>query len=148
MKTCRVCAESKPLDEFYTHPRMADGHLGQCKTCHIAFKKARDVADPEASARKRAKWSRDARLRQYGITQDDYEALFAEQAGKCAICGASEAGGWGGMLPVDHDHETGAVRGLLCHNCNGGLGQFGDDPDRLIAAAMYLLARQNVLGRF
>lgn len=71
----------------------------------------------------------------YGITLEDYEAMMATQGGVCAICEASP-----GLrrLNVDHDHETGAIRGLLCEICNRALGGFKDDPDLLSAAARYL----------
>lgn len=156
MKTCTKCGTEQPLSEFYELKaghggRVNPGHMPECKTCNIAraaAHNARKLAEnPEKVIADRARWARNARLRQYGITQEDYDRLFAEQDGRCAICGTTEAGAWGGLLPVDHSHETGEVRGLLCHNCNGGLGQFGDDPDRLIAAAAYLLSRQNVLGQ-
>jgi predicted nucleic acid-binding Zn ribbon protein len=76
----------------------------------------------------------------YGVTQDQYEAMLAAQDGVCAICRSAE---WpapvkGGRPHVDHSHASGKVRGLLCGHCNNGLGQFGDDPARLRAAADYL----------
>lgn len=151
MKTCNTCEELKPLDEFYKQPRMRDGHFNRCKLCdrvaaRESMRRHRETR-PAEHAEKRAVWARNARLRQYGLTTSQYDELLAEQDGKCAICGNVEAGAWGGRLPVDHDHVTGDVRGLLCHSCNGGLGQFGDDPERLLAAAAYLLSRQNVLGQ-
>lgn len=58
--------------------------------------------------------------------------MLAEQGGLCAVCKVAPA------AHVDHDHATGAVRALLCFNCNGGLGQFKDDPKVLHAAAYYV----------
>ena len=72
----------------------------------------------------------------YGITPRDLFALLRECSG-CAICG-------GPTVPapfVDHDHATGAVRGLLCMHCNFGIGHFRDDPDLLRAAIEYLAPR-------
>lgn len=68
------------------------------------------------------------------LTADEYDALSERQGGRCAICGDVPKG----RLVVDHDHETGKVRGLLCNFCNAALGFFRDDPHRLIAAANYL----------
>lgn len=94
------------------------------------------AADPEKY--------RDGRLRyQFGITLDEYRAKESEQEGKCAICGC--ACPTGRSLAVDHNHETGEVRGLLCANCNRAIGLLKEDPDRLLAAAAYLLRYQNVL---
>jgi hypothetical protein len=155
MKTCTRCGVEKPLTDFYPlkpgHGRRVNpGHSPECKTCNIARARAHQdrqrASDPEKYKADRARWARNRRLREYGITQADYDVLFEQQDGRCAICGRAESGAWGGLLPVDHDHKTGEVRGLLCHHCNGGLGQFGDDPDRLLAAAAYLLSRQDVLG--
>jgi len=65
--------------------------------------------------------------------------MIDEQGGLCAICGKPASGkGHCSRLHVDHDHKTGAVRGMLCHRCNAGLGQFGDDSLVLEAALAYL----------
>lgn len=86
---------------------------------------------------------RDSRLRRtFGIGADEFDALLAEQGGGCAICQSRIGDSAGRRLAVDHCHDSGAVRGLLCSACNLGLGKFGDDPDRLERAAVYLRARQ------
>lgn len=72
--------------------------------------------------------------RLYGITLAEFNEMVTDQGGRCAICGVDPP-----RLVVDHDHESGVVRGLLCDSCNNGLGRFRDDPDALMAAAAYLL---------
>jgi hypothetical protein len=86
----------------------------------------------------------------YGITPDEYDAMYERQSGRCAICGEPKdpwepGGGVKGrnrFLVVDHDHTDNRVRALLCWNCNCGLGQFRDNPAILHAAIMYLRAQQ------
>lgn len=87
----------------------------------------------EPSRRYRKNWE----LRKlYGITIEDYDRILCEQGGGCAICGKAAGNR---KLAVDHDHLTGEVRGILCLLCNTAIGKFGDDPERLILAALYLL---------
>jgi len=74
--------------------------------------------------------------RVYGVTLDDFNAMVVAQGGRCAICEREPSGPRG--LHIDHDHGTGAIRGLLCNNCNNGLGRFQDNPETLMAAAEYL----------
>lgn len=79
--------------------------------------------------------------RRYGLTADEYAEMYAEQGGLCAICQQPETMTYRGKvktLCIDHDHESGKVRGLLCASCNFALGKFYDDPVRLRAAADYL----------
>lgn len=71
----------------------------------------------------------------YGVTPEAFERMFAEQGGVCAICGG--LGGKKGLC-VDHDHETGKVRGLLCGFCNNGIGHFKDSSAIAQVAANYL----------
>jgi hypothetical protein len=82
---------------------------------------------------------RDRRLRrEYGLTLEAFRALLAGQGGRCAICKTDKpikGKGW----CVDHDHSTGAVRGVLCHLCNVGIGALQDDPTVVSAAAFYLM---------
>ena len=73
----------------------------------------------------------------YSITQEDYNSLFVAQEGRCAICGKHQSE-VSRTLAVDHDHETGEIRGLLCHSCNVVLGLMADDPGTLRSAADYL----------
>lgn len=75
-----------------------------------------------------------AKVIKYGVTPETHQAMFVAQVGLCRICGESVTM----RSPIDHDHSTGEVRGLLCFGCNVGLGHFGDDPARLRAAAAYL----------
>lgn len=74
-------------------------------------------------------------LRKYGITLDDYQKLYDEQNGVCAICGKPCDLG---RLAVDHDHETGRIRGLLCRRCNTAIGLLGDSLDGVLRAVDYL----------
>lgn len=76
--------------------------------------------------------SRAKTLRQYGLTEESFEAMKEAQGHGCAICGR------GDDLVVDHNHDTGQVRALLCRGHNAALGQFGDDPQLLRSAARYL----------
>lgn len=74
--------------------------------------------------------------KKYGITEGQYIAMLEKQSGKCAICEKEPAEGK--YLCVDHDHNSGAVRGLLCRNCNAAIGQLNDSVDMLNRAITYL----------
>lgn len=80
-------------------------------------------------------WARN--LSRYGMTAEDYAALSDAQGGVCAVCGRPPSRT---RLAVDHDHETGRVRGLLCQHCNRGLGLLGDDPTLMRKLAAYVEA--------
>ena len=78
------------------------------------------------------------RLRtRYGITLDNYNEMFIKQDGKCAICGNHQSETKTALV-VDHCHSTGKVRGLLCGNCNRGIGCLKDDIENLRCAILYL----------
>lgn len=163
-RRCTDCGELKLLSEYYIHPRNTSGHGRQCKSCHRAKavkrrandlekhrKKSRDyraknLEHVKAKSRERYKknpdkW-RDGTLRaKYGITLEEYNRRYAEQGGKCAVCKLPpNPKNIIKTLAVDHDHETGAVRGLLCGWCNTGLGQFQDSPLHLFNTVPYLCA--------
>jgi len=74
----------------------------------------------------------------YGLSIDDYEQMLLAQGGRCAVCGSREPGGHDTYFSVDHCHNTGKVRALLCNGCNTGIGQLKDDPELLERAAAYL----------
>jgi len=92
-------------------------------------------------------------VERYGIDRVGYERLVQIHSNRCAICGTDSPGAGYDRWSIDHDHGCcpgsescgRCVRGLLCRNCNVGLGHFNDDPDRLLAAAAYVLSRANVL---
>jgi hypothetical protein len=75
--------------------------------------------------------------RKYGITLERFEEMLEEQGGACAICRTDDPGG-SGTWHVDHDHETGRVRGLLCVRCNVAIGLLHDDLNLLRQAISYI----------
>jgi hypothetical protein len=124
-KRCSQCLTWKPPSEFYVTRKLqrnTDGRSSYCSRCD------RNLII----------------VRRYGITVDRYDEMLAEQGGGCAICrrppGATS-------LHVDHDHKCcptrkkscgRCVRGLLCEDCNRGIGMLKDDPELLIRAAEYV----------
>jgi len=135
---CSKCGEDKPLSEYHKNKTNANGHHATCKLCHIAVESAR-YEHNKGRMRDRA------RERTFGLDPGQYDKMLAEQGGVCAICGQAETSTYKGMvraLAVDHSHETGDNRLLLCAACNMGIGCLGDDPDRLLAAAAYLIQHE------
>jgi hypothetical protein len=91
-----------------------------------------------ANKAKHAANTRRGKLRkQYGITPEQYDDMLQAQGHRCAIC-RTDAPGGRGFWHVDHCHGTGRVRGILCHGCNTGLGNFRDNPVSLAYAIEYL----------
>jgi hypothetical protein len=102
----------KPESDYHRNAARADGLLAYCKPC----------------------WAAIGREHRYGITQEEFDQLMVEQDGACAICVNPFI-----LAPhVDHCHATGSVRGLLCTNCNTGLGKFRDSVENLQRAIAYL----------
>lgn len=100
---------------------------------NIERSRKREQAYKEANREKVAENQRRWKLkRKYGLTPDAYRALLEAQSGKCAVCKVND------VAHVDHDHSTGLVRGLLCRECNIGLGNFRDSISFLLSAAQYL----------
>ncbi|MFD8914437.1 endonuclease VII domain-containing protein [Streptomyces sp. NPDC059575] len=113
-KRCPQCAVVKPHSDWERNKSSSDGWASYCRPC-------------------RAKRNEESRLkRQYGLTSAERDAMIASQRGLCVICLNAPA------AHVDHCHKTGRVRGVLCFNCNSGLGLLRDDPDAARRAAAYL----------
>lgn len=99
----------------------------------LASQRARRKANP---AKYSALYLASMRRRRYGISPEDFQGMLEAQAGLCAICcEPMRPGRW---THVDHNHETGRVRGLLCHSCNLGIGHLKEDPLRFDAASSYV----------
>jgi hypothetical protein len=128
MKRCPDCGEVLPRDAFVRNRTTKDGVGAYCRPCQNAR---------AAESRQRLHGgSRHYHLkRRYGIGAVEVEEMLESQGWACPICATTLTAK---TCHVDHDHKTGAVRGILCFNCNGGLGQFRDDPRALRQATAYL----------
>lgn len=91
--------------------------------------------NPQKASQKRRK----ATLAQYNLTPQGFQDILNKQGGKCAICGSNNPNHWSGRFHVDHCHDTGMVRGLLCASCNTGIGLLQENPEILKNAIDYLL---------
>lgn len=113
MKQCSKCKVWALPSAFQVNDKTKTGFDSWCKGC------------------KKLSW----RLYKYDLTEEQYNNLIVSET--CAICGGNATDG-DHQMPIDHDHKTGRVRGLLCTHCNKGLGAFRDNPSFLRAAANYL----------
>ena len=135
---CKGCQTA--LDAENTYP----SNLSRCKSCILidnrAYNKTARFEDYQLGwlAQNPRKHRGYVLKLRYGITIDEYEAMLAEQGGGCAGCGSVVLDRSGRNLAVDHDHETGLVRGLLCQACNSILGRVRDNASVLRRLADYL----------
>ena len=100
----------------------------------VAWQHCRTKGEEHKARRSR----NDNYVRRYGITLDEYGAMYAAQGGCCALCEKPLD-----KAHVDHCHNTNKVRGILCPSCNKGIGFFGDDPALLEKAASYVRSHQD-----
>jgi NMD protein affecting ribosome stability and mRNA decay len=140
-KVCSRCGEEKPITEFYRRSASPDGLNAACKECvrqAAAERRRKQHATKVLEEAQKADARKERNLqRLYGISLDDYEQMFYAQDRRCAIC-RRPADDFQRDLAVDHNHVTGEVRGLLCPDCNRGLGGFQDDVNLLRKAIKYL----------
>ena len=113
LKFCGDCGSLKPMSDFTPSDFRHDGRHPICRVCNNA--------------------------RRYGITAAQFEALWTQHNGKCAVCATLLVRNKRNGFAIDHKHGTKIVRGLLCNNCNLAIGHFGDDPDLCVKASLYLL---------
>ncbi|MGH2702251.1 MAG: endonuclease VII domain-containing protein [Actinomycetota bacterium] len=122
---CSDCRERKPASQFPRNKRSSSGYHCYCKSCHNSRNRR--------FVKSRYGDSRHYHLRgRYGLGSEEVQALIRTQNGLCAVCLER------GATQVDHCHETGSVRGVLCLLCNAAMGAFHDDPDLIRAAISYL----------
>jgi hypothetical protein len=145
LKRCQHCKQEKSYEQFHKSKGAYDGLKRVCKTCSYENHSHWRQNNKQYAAEQQKKWrtanpERSAdhgRKHHYGVPLGTYAAMLAEQKGRCAICATEEPRGKG-TFHIDHCHFSGRTRGLLCHNCNVGLGNFKHDPKFLSNAINYL----------
>jgi len=116
---CNACGEEKDSSEFYARKSTPRGFRYECKICE----------------------NHRRNVNRYGITKEDFKKLYEQQEGACAVCGKFLE--YNGLdTHIDHDHDTGKVRGILCSNCNTALGLLKENVEIILALAMYKLASE------
>ena len=161
MKICSKCkGDPQPLDNFHKSKRLSQGRRAWCKVCErdqhkewvelnpekiAAIDKKYNETHPGVQNAKHKEWMKQhpevvnaKRLKKrYGLSMDQYRSLFVAQNDSCAICKRNKTINELG-LHVDHNHNSGKVRGLLCPSCNQALGLLQDNPELCRLAAIYI----------
>ena len=131
-RECTVCKNTYPLNNFYKNKFGKFKRQARCKPCNKFY----DYKIDKNSKLKKA----------YGITLNQYNDMLSKQNGKCMICLVDNNGFYNNKqkaFAVDHCHTTGKIRGLLCNDCNVGIGLLKDNIDLLNNAIKYLNKSRN-----
>lgn len=161
---CTLCQTMKTADDFYNDSSRENGKANRCKACSRKYNQEAYRRDPEKSHARIRAWHAKNKGRvafkrrtperreqikyavaknHYGITKNQILEMRQVQQDRCLICSASLVK----KFHIDHNHETTAVRGLLCLLCNVGMGSFKDNPSLLRRAAFYLESRSEFDAR-
>lgn len=150
-RICQKCKESKPLLKFHNDKSDKLGKHRRCKECMKGYRQNFNAQQMRVRKDTAKKWYEENKKRclssgrnnwlkrKYGITTAEYNTLLEKQGRRCAICERSDTDrNRQRYFPVDHDHSTGVIRGILCDQCNKGLGHFKDNPIFLRKAISYV----------
>lgn len=133
-KKCAVCGVVKPK-EFFGLRLNGRYFRANCKKCESKRSQEWNNRNKERVSEKNR---RTGLRRYYGMTEGDFDEMLKTQNGVCAICGRLSEHKAKQNLCVDHDHTTGAVRGLLCSFCNSAIGYLSDNPERAMNVVKYI----------
>lgn len=128
---CIKCGLKKPIGEFRKDFRIKRGYSRTCKKCWATYNREHYLRVGKSGSGKYQTF-------RASITHEEYLDILDAQDGVCAICGKKEISTRKGRLCIDHDHQSGKIRGLLCMKCNAGLGMFNDNESLLFDAITYL----------
>jgi hypothetical protein len=130
IKACSSCRKFFDASHFHPESRAKDGLNSSCRACRNKLALKWQQQNPRSK--------RNTHLKsKFGITIEQFDSLLKTQNNCCAICMSPTPKGRG-TFHVDHCHKTGTIRGLLCHDCNTGIGKFGDNIEALRKAVNYL----------
>lgn len=149
MEVCKRCGIKRSYIDFHIVKECRGGRRPVCKFCIRKQQKKRYDDNAEFARARQRKWhtdnpraSRGSKLKStYGITIEQYDAMFISQGGICLICGCPETVKRNGKiknLSIDHNHVTGKIRGLLCQKCNQALGLLGENPVTINSLLKYI----------
>lgn len=127
MKTCKICGITKNNSLFLKD-------RNKCRSCHSKYCKDRRKNNDELRKKENEDMTWRRRNREYGLSKEQFYIILKKQKEKCAICSIFI----NDRCSVDHNHITGKARGLLCNNCNSGIGMFEDNVFLLNQAIKYL----------
>ena len=141
MKICKTCKQEKSLDQFPKGNGYKDGIRPHCIECRREYEN-KSFHKHKHKRPHVYEEDKDRKLKKaYGIGYAEYLNMLEAQNGCCAICGTNDTGNRK-AFHVDHCHDTGKIRGLLCGNCNSGIGNLRDDVGLLRRAIDYLESTQ------
>lgn len=149
-RICKRCGVERSIIDFHIVKQCLDGRRPVCKFCIRKQQKKRYDNNAEfARARQRGYNAHNPQTirkinlkKKYGITLEQYNAMFIFQGGVCLICGYPETVSRNGKiknLAIDHNHATGEIRGLLCQKCNQALGLLNENPVIIRSLLKYII---------
>ena len=149
-KRCTICKETKPEGQFHRNKNYHDGRSRICMACAINLRKEYARKNlPKLNEKQKERYRKNPeryadyeRRSHYGMEPGEYARMLAAQDGRCAICGTDNPAPRRNFA-VDHCHETGRVRGLLCGKCNTGIGQLQHSKDIILRAIEYLSSHED-----
>jgi len=131
-KICTGCQQDKNLNDFSLHAGFKDGHNSKCKQCKNKRAKEYFNDNRKELRAKHKNYNKIRRYKKYNLSLEEFNLLLTKSQNACQICKRKED------LCIDHCHKTNKVRGILCKNCNTGIGMLQDDIEVLSKSIAYL----------